>query len=78
METAGFLDRIGRQNVCPHVDAALERAREILGLPPVRPPDDPLQEEKRRLETARRELTSAIERAGEALNPSSGRPGGPP
>ena len=33
MENAGFLDRIGRENVCPHIEAALARAREILGLP---------------------------------------------
>lgn len=31
MDKAGFLDRLGRDNVCPHIDAALERAREILG-----------------------------------------------
>ena len=31
MDKAGFLDRIGRENVCAHIDAALERAREILG-----------------------------------------------
>ena len=30
MAKAGFLDRIGRKNVCEHIDAALERAREIL------------------------------------------------
>jgi len=30
MDKAGFLDRIGRENVCAHIDAALERAREIL------------------------------------------------
>lgn len=71
METAGFLDRIGRENVCADVDAALARSREILGLPPAPPPpDDPLQEEKRRIETARQELTTAIERAGQALNPT--------
>jgi SulP family sulfate permease len=35
MEKAGFLDQIGRQNICPDIDAALARAREILGLPPV-------------------------------------------
>jgi len=29
MDRAGFLDRLGRENVCAHVDAALERAREI-------------------------------------------------
>jgi SulP family sulfate permease len=33
MEKAGFLDRIGRENVCVHIDAALERARKILGSP---------------------------------------------
>ncbi len=30
MDRAGFLDRLGRENVCAHVDAALARAREIL------------------------------------------------
>src|SRR6266480_1804109 len=30
MDKAGFLDRLGRENVCAHIDAALERAREIL------------------------------------------------
>jgi sulfate permease, SulP family len=30
MDKAGFLDRIDRQNVCADIDAALERAREIL------------------------------------------------
>src|ERR1051326_279551 len=30
MDRAGFLDRLGRENVCAHIDAALERAREIL------------------------------------------------
>jgi SulP family sulfate permease len=34
MERSGFVDQIGRENVCPHIDAALARAREILGLPP--------------------------------------------
>jgi SulP family sulfate permease len=66
MENAGFLDRIGRENVCPHVEAALARAREILGLPPA-PPTDPLHAEKRKLEVARQELTSALERANELL-----------
>jgi len=74
MEKADFLDRIGRDNVCAHVDDALARARVILGLPLAAPPDDPLGEEKRRIENARRELASAIERAGQALNaPPAGR-----
>jgi SulP family sulfate permease len=34
MDKSGFLDEIGRENVCADVDAALARAREILGLPP--------------------------------------------
>src|SRR5213075_35545 len=49
MEKAGFLDRIGRQNACAHIDAALDRAREILGLPPA-PPTDPHHQEKQKLE----------------------------
>jgi SulP family sulfate permease len=36
MEKAGFLDRIGRENVCPHIAAALERARRL-----VEPPTPP-------------------------------------
>lgn len=69
METAGFLERIGRDNVCPHIDAALQRAREILGLPAAPIPPDPLEAERKRLELARRELSSAIARADEVLNP---------
>ena len=34
MDRAGFLDRLGRENVCAHVDAALTRAREILAKRP--------------------------------------------
>jgi SulP family sulfate permease len=30
MDKAGFLDRLGRENVCAHIDAALGRAHEIL------------------------------------------------
>jgi SulP family sulfate permease len=66
MEKAGFIERLGRENVCPHIDAALARAREILGLPPA-PPSDPHHEEKEKLETVRRELTNALERASEVL-----------
>jgi SulP family sulfate permease len=43
MDKSGFLDRIGRENVCAHIDASLERARAILdqkidGRPPVMQP----------------------------------------
>lgn len=68
MEKAGFLDRIGRENVCPNIDAALARCREILGLPQVAP-RDPLAEERLKLDTARAELTSALERVNTLLGP---------
>ena len=71
MDNAGFLDRIGSENVCANVDAALARAREILGLPPA-PPADAHQEEKQRLEVARQELTSALEKIQDVLGSPSG------
>jgi SulP family sulfate permease len=67
MERAGFLDRIGRENVVPHLDAALDRARQLLGLPPA-PPRDPHHEEKQRLELARSELSSALVKVSEVLD----------
>jgi SulP family sulfate permease len=66
MERAGFIDRLGRDNVCPHIDAALARAREILGLPPVAQ-TDPHHEEKQKLEAVRLELTQALDRVNEVL-----------
>jgi SulP family sulfate permease len=30
MQNDGFIDQLGEDNVCPHLDAALERAKEIL------------------------------------------------
>ncbi len=72
MEHAGFLEKIGRENVTPHVDAALARARVVLGLPPVAEPLDPLADERERIETARKDLAVAVERAGQALNAPSG------
>ncbi len=39
MDKSGFLAQLGSENVCPHIDAALQRARVILGLP-ADPPDD--------------------------------------
>lgn len=71
MENAGLIDRMGRENVCPHITAALARAREILGLPPViesLEPHEALHAEKRELETARRELSEALERTNRVLN----------
>ncbi len=35
MDKAGFLDRLGRENVCADIDLSLARAREILGLPAI-------------------------------------------
>jgi SulP family sulfate permease len=72
MDKSGFLDRIGRENVCAHIDAALDRAREILGLPPATP-TDPNHEEKRRLEAVRQELADVLEKVqGSLKSPSSG------
>jgi SulP family sulfate permease len=66
MDNAGFLDRIGRENVCAHIDAALERSREILGLPPASK-SDPLEMERKSLAQARDEMAIALERANKAL-----------
>jgi sulfate permease, SulP family len=67
MDKAGFLDRLGRENVCANIELSLVRARELLGLPPA-PSTDPLAAEKKQLEAARQELTGALERANRALN----------
>jgi SulP family sulfate permease len=66
MAKAGFIERLGQENVCPHIDAALERSRVILGLPPARP-IDPHLEEKRKLEAVRMELTTALDRVNDVL-----------
>lgn len=71
MEKAGFIERLGAENVCPHIDAALARARQILGLPPV-PEAELYQDEKQKLEAVRCELANALERVNNVLNsPSS-------
>jgi len=67
MAKAGFIDRLGAKNVCPHIDAALDRARQVLGLPPARP-IDANYEEKQKLEIARLELTTALDRVSKVLN----------
>jgi SulP family sulfate permease len=66
MEKAGFINRLGRENVCPHIDAALARSREILGLPPALR-IDPHYEEKQKLEAVRMELTNALNRVNDVL-----------
>ena len=70
MENAGFIDRLGRENVCPHITAALARSRVILGLPPEEVPPDPhekLHRDQQELAAARRELSEALDRAGRIL-----------
>jgi SulP family sulfate permease len=72
MDKAGFLDRLGKENVCANIELALARSREILGLPPA-PSSDPLHAEKQKIEAARQELKGAIERAGKVLDtPANG------
>ena len=74
MDKSGFLDRIGRGNVCAHIDAALERARKILGRPPASPPEPDLEHvRKLELKAARQEIAMAFKRADEALGWASGR-----
>ena len=71
MEKAGFIERLGRENVCPHIDAALARSREILGLPPARS-TDPHFEEKQQLQAVRLELANALDRVNHVLNSPPG------
>jgi hypothetical protein len=70
----GIGAKYGIENVCPHVEAALTRARRILGLPPA-PPSDPFTEERGKLETAREELAAALERVNGVLQrPAASNP----
>lgn len=73
MINAGFIEEIGEENVCPHIAAALARARVILKLPPaVERTDAPekLATEKQELDAARREIAAALERAQKILGKS--------
>jgi SulP family sulfate permease len=81
MENAGFVDRLGRENICPHITASLARARVILGLPPVAEPlsgDEAVHAEKQQLAAARRELSDAVARAGRLLEQPPGKNPPPP
>ena len=69
MQKAGFIDRLGFENVCPHVEGAVNRAREIMGLPPEFK-SDPLQKEKEKFEKVRSELASALARVDDVLKSS--------
>jgi SulP family sulfate permease len=80
MINAGFIEEIGEENVCPHIAAALARARVILKLPPaIERTDAPekLATEKQELDAARREISAALERAQKILG-KSGKPGDDP
>jgi len=71
MINSGFIDRLGEENVCPDIGAALARAREILGLPPAKEDtntQEALVAEKKKIEAVRRELAEAVERASRILN----------
>ena len=79
MINSGFIDRLGEENVCAHIGAALDRAREILGLPAVAEvlnTPESLLAEKQQIEAARRELSDAVERASQILHKpgDNGRP----
>ncbi|HLP02453.1 MAG TPA: SulP family inorganic anion transporter [Opitutaceae bacterium] len=80
MENAGFIDAIGRDNVCPHIAAALARARVILKLPPepenTNAPER-LASERQELDAARREISAALERAQKILG-KNGKTGDDP
>jgi SulP family sulfate permease len=70
MQQSGFLDRLGLENVCPDIGAALVRARHILGLPQEESPEETresLYVERKALEAARRELAESLERAQKIL-----------
>lgn len=76
MINAGFIEEIGEENVCPHIAAALARARVILKLPPVADAPETqehLQNERHELDAARREISAALERAQKILG-KSGKP----
>ena len=67
MVKAGFLDRMGEENICENIELSLNRARAILGLPAALP-SDPFHAEKQKIEAVRKDLANALERASKTLN----------
>lgn len=65
MINSGFIDRLGSENVCPHIDAALARAREILGLPPAVEPNR-LEGDHARAQAAGDKLAATLKRGAES------------
>jgi SulP family sulfate permease len=62
---AGFVEKVGRENMFENIDAALARARAILGLPPVERPRDAQPEVARERAAPERSATAAAAPAGE-------------
>lgn len=70
MTNSGFIERLGEENVCPDITAALARAREILGLPAVMElaeAHEALHIERQTVESVRKELAETLERAQSIL-----------
>ena len=82
MINSGFIDRLGEENVCANIGASLARAREILGLPPVKDvteTQEALHAEKMKIEAVRQELSAAVARANQMLGkPDETGPGSTP
>ena len=81
MINSGFVERLGEENVCADITAALARARVILNLPPARESGDPhteLRDERLRVEAARRELADALDKAQRVLKTLDRPPPPPP
>lgn len=65
MVNAGFINQIGEENVCPHIEASLDRARQILGLPPA-----DVQIGKQELQVNRAKIATAMKCAHRMLSPT--------
>jgi len=80
MINSGFCERLGEENICSDISAALARARRILNLPPEAETCDPqraLENERLLVDQARRELAEALEKAHGALKILERKPATP-